>query len=119
MMHVGYSANVMPVSYDAAVDQEIVNNDIASAKEFLSNLAIKRECIILTTVPYVGTKIASASAVANAVGLNLATPAPLVGLQTMDGGHLDKVSAERWSIAFFETAGSQIQRCLHKTQVSR
>ena len=108
--------NTRPVSYDPIVDQKMVNTDVVSAKEFLSNLPVQRECIILTIVPAVETKLAYANAVANAVGLRLITPAPLDGLQTMDGFHLDRASAERWSRAFFQTAGGQIQKCLHESQ---
>lgn len=105
---VGIFNNVKPVSYDPVVDQKMVDTDIASAKEFLTNLPVRRECIILTIVPHVETKVASASAVANAVGLKLVTPDHLDGLQTMDGFHLDKASAKRWSTAFFQLAGGQI-----------
>ena len=105
---VGIFKNIKPVSYDPVVDQKLVNTDAVSAKEFLSNLPIPRECIILTIVPYVETKLAYANAVANAVGLKLITPDLLDGLQTMDGFHLDKASAERWSRAFFQTAGGRI-----------
>ena len=82
--------NIKPVSYDPVVDQKMVNTDILSAKEFLSNLPVQRECIILTIVPYVETKLADAKVVANAVGLQLITPDSLDGLQTMDGFHLDR-----------------------------
>jgi hypothetical protein len=108
-----------PVSYDATIDQNKVDIDILSANEFLSSLSVKRECILLTMVPFVGTNIAAASAVANAVGSKLVIPPALDGLQTMDGYHLDKTSSERWSRAFFQTAGTQIQECLHKSQVPR
>jgi hypothetical protein len=111
--------NIKPVSYDPVIDQRIVNTSIVSAKEFLSGLDIQRECIILTIVPYVGTRLADANAIANAVGLKLISPGPLDGLQTMDGFHLDMASAERWSRAFFQTAGAQIQKCLQKSQESR
>jgi hypothetical protein len=115
---VGNLKKIKPVTYDAIVDDEMVKAYIVSANEFLSSLHIKRECIILTIVPTVDTKIASANAVANAVGLNLVTPGPLVGLQTIDGSHLDKTSAERWSRAFFQTAGGQIQKCLNESEES-
>ena len=107
--------NITPVSYDPIVDQKMVDTDVISAKEFLSNLSVQRECIILTIVPAVETKLAYANAVAKAVGLTLMTPAPLDGLQTMDGFHLDGASAERWSRAFFQKAGGQIQKCLRES----
>ena len=45
----------------------------------------------------------------------LVVPQNLDGLQTFDGTHLDHASAERWSEAFFKTAGPQIQKCLEVT----
>ena len=111
--------NVKPVSYDPVVDQQMVNTDIVSAKEFLLNLPVRRECVILTIVPHVETKLASANALANSVGLKLATPDHLDGLQTMDGFHLDKASAERWSKAFFKDCGRPKFRNVCTTPRSR
>jgi hypothetical protein len=63
------------------------------------------------TVPYVKTKVREVNALANALGRELVMP-EVEGLETFDGSHLDRPSAERWSQAFFRAAGPQILRCL-------
>jgi hypothetical protein len=105
--------NIMPVSYDQIVDQNIVDDNTAAAKDFLLNLP-PRTCVILTTVPTVETKIGNANAIAKGLGVDLVTPGNLEGLRTYDGSHLDRPSAERWSQAFFQAARSRIQSCLEK-----
>jgi hypothetical protein len=57
--------------------------------------------------------MATAKAVADALGVNLIAPT-LRGLMTFDSSHLDEPSRERWSAAFVEAAGPQIQACLEK-----
>ena len=99
------------VSYDHSMDQTAVQNEAAIGREFLSELPVKRECIILTMVPYARTKVTAVSALANALGMNLVWP-DVDHLQTFDGSHLDRPSAERWSKAFLEVAAPQIRKCL-------
>jgi len=110
-----------PVWYDESVDQQMVKTYISSANEFLSNLSVPRDCVILTLVPTVDTRswdhlgatsIGTAKAIAAGLGRNLVAP-ELAGLNTFDGSHLDPESAERWSAAFAEAAGPQIRRCLN------
>jgi hypothetical protein len=105
--------NIVPVSYDQVIDQKAVDDSVAAAKEFLSHLP-PQSCVILTTVPTVGTKIGNANAIARGVDLDLVTPGNLGDLRTYDGSHLDRQSAERWSQAFLQAAGSRIQACLEK-----
>jgi hypothetical protein len=105
--------DISPVSYDQAVSQSVVDADTAAAIDFLKHFA-QGKCVILTMVPYVGTKIGDANAIAKGLGVKLATPGILEGLQTKDGYHLDPASAERWSQAFFEAAGPEIRSCLEK-----
>ena len=99
------------VSYDRSMNETAPGNEVAIGREFLSRLPVKQECIILTTVPSVGTKIGTVSALANAFGKTLVMP-DLDGLQTYDGSHLDRPSAERWSKAFVQAVAPQIRRCL-------
>ena len=106
-----------PVSYDPVVDQETVNKYVASGRDFLSHLPVKRECVVLTQIPTVGTRNKAAVAVATALGINLVAPEP-DGLQTFDGVHLERSSAERWSKAFFEAAGAQIRGCLEASRAA-
>lgn len=101
-----------PVSYDPQIDHLEIDEAIAIGRIFLSELPVKAECVILTAVPSVDTKLNVANAIANGLGKNLVIPRNIEGLRTFDGSHLDQTSAERWSEAFFETAGPQIEKCL-------
>jgi hypothetical protein len=103
------------VSFDQQIDQKEIDDAIAIGRVFLSELPVKAECVILTAIPYVGTKITVANAIASGLGKKLTGP-QLDGLQTFDGFHLDPPSAERWSEAFLRTAGPQIQKCLEQSE---
>jgi len=100
-----------PVSYDDYIDQTKVVAYTTVANQFLPSLAVDRGCTILTIVPAVKTSIGTAKAIADGLGFNLVAPR-LDGLVTFDQVHLDPESAQRWSTAFFEGAGSQIRKCL-------
>lgn len=102
-----------PVSYDNAVDQNRFKAYTARGNEFLPSLSADRACIILTIVPTVKTGIGNARAIADALGLKLVAPMP-PGLITFDRSHLNPESAQRWSAAFFQEAGPQIQKCLNQ-----
>jgi hypothetical protein len=112
-----YMENFTPkfsaVSYDQIVNQKVVDSNIAVAIDFLAHFA-QNKCVILTNVPYVDTKIGNAKAIAMGVGANLVMPEFPEGLQTFDGSHLDRRSAERWSQAFFLAAGPRIRSCLEE-----
>jgi hypothetical protein len=109
---------VAAVSYDESVDQSVVDNNAAVAIDFLSHLPVGRKCVILTLVPYQGTKIGNANAIAKALDMDLIVPQGLAGLETSDGFHLDHPSAERWSQAFFQAASSRINACIEAQRVS-
>jgi hypothetical protein len=103
-----------PVSYDEAISPDVVKNETAAAISFFSHQDVKPECIILTMVPAVETKIGNANAIARALGMDLIVPENIDGLQTFDGSHLDQPSAERWSRAFLQAASSRFQSCLER-----
>ena len=109
----------IPVSYDQAIDQDVVNSYTDAAITFLSQVPVKRSCIILTMVPKPETKIGNAKAVATALGMNFVAPEISEGLGTYDGSHLNQPSAQRWSQAFFEAAGSKIRSCLEEQGAAR
>jgi hypothetical protein len=105
--------NIVPVSYDQTIDQDVVRTDTANAVGFLAQLPVKRDCVILTLTPTAGTKIGDVEAVAKALSMDLVSP-ELPGLKTFDGSHLDGPSAQRWSQAFFQAAGPKILSCLNE-----
>jgi hypothetical protein len=100
------------VSYNLWVDPAAVKDSTALAIDFLKQHA-KGKCVILTNVPYPETRMGDAEAIAAGVGLPLVAP-KLDGLNTSDGYHLDRPSADRWSRAFLEAAGPEIRSCLEK-----
>jgi hypothetical protein len=101
------------VSEEEGRDERAVTDEPVSARGFLSRLSVPPECVILTIVPTVGTRRATANGIADAIGMNLVAP-KLNGLHTFDGSHLDRPSAERWSRAFVEAAGPRIRNCLNR-----
>jgi hypothetical protein len=109
---------VTPVSYDQVISQEVVNRNTAIAIDFLSHFT-QGKCVILTMVPSVRTKIGNSEAIAKGLGMKLVTPGILEGLQTYDGYHLDQPSAQRWSQAFLQAAGSKIRSCLEEQGASQ
>jgi hypothetical protein len=109
----------IPVSYDQAINQDVVNSYTDAATLFLSQVPVKRSCVILTMVPKPETKIGNAKAVATTLGMNFVAPEISEGLGTYDGSHLNQPSAQRWSQAFFEAAGSKIRSCLEEQGAAR
>jgi hypothetical protein len=108
----------LPVSYDQAINQDVVNSYTDAAILFLSQVPVKRSCIILTMVPKVETKIGNGKAIATALRMNFVAP-EISELGTVDGSHLNQESAELWSRAFFEAAGSKIRSCLEEQGAAR
>jgi hypothetical protein len=85
------------------------------AEQFMSRLPVSRSCVILTLVPYSGTKREEARFVAERLDAELIEPRAGI-LRTFDGSHLDPESAERWSEAFLERAGTRIARCMARIE---
>jgi hypothetical protein len=106
-----------PVSYNDNPDWRAATSEASTAKVFLASLPVPRECVILTLIPYVGTNSATAQALGTALGMELVAPR-LTSLRTFDGSHLDRASAERWSQAFLEAAGSRIRKCVAQRTAS-
>ncbi len=103
------------VEYDEAVDTAKVREYVAAGRAFLPTLAVPAGCVLFTILPAQRTEAGTARAVAAALGVPFVAPQP-AGLRTFDGLHLDRPSAERWSVAFFEAAGPELQRCLATPQ---
>jgi hypothetical protein len=83
----------------------------ALGEKFIKQLGVERRCVILMLVPTVETKRAEATALADALGMELLSPR-IENLHTFDGSHLDAASAQRWSAAFLEVAGPRIRQCM-------
>jgi hypothetical protein len=101
------------VSYNEDIDDKMVASYTELGRQFLPGLSADRACTILTIVPTAKTQMATAKATAAALGFDLVAPR-LTGLTTIDQVHLDPISAQRWSSAFLEQAGPQIQECLNE-----
>jgi hypothetical protein len=106
-----------PASYDQAVSQTVVKDYTETGRSFLPHLPVRPECIIFTMVPTVGTRVRTANDIAVDLGINFVAP-ELEGLETFDGSHLGRSSAERWSEAFLAAAGPQILRCVEDRPTS-
>ncbi len=102
-----------PITYDQTIHPEVVDRNVARAIDFMKEFA-QGKCVILTLVPFTGTDIADANAIAAGLGAKLVTPSNIDGLQTHDGAHFDQQSADRWSEAFFQAAGPEIRSCIDK-----
>jgi hypothetical protein len=109
----GAPRETVPVSFDNVVVRDEIDREKTAAIDFLKQFT-QGKCVILTVVPTVGTRIGDANAIAAALDARLVTPDVAEGLQTSDGSHLDRPSAERWSQAFFQAAGAEIQSCIEK-----
>jgi hypothetical protein len=108
----GVTARDGLVSYDeTTVDQNDIDRSVAVAKRFIQEFGQDR-CIIFTTSPTMGTRLANSRAIASALGIPLMVPANIDGLNTSDRVHLDAPSVERWSRAFLDVAGDRIRECL-------
>jgi hypothetical protein len=106
-----WNAAPKAISDGPASEVEHWDHFAALGQEFLSALPVDRRCVLLTLVPYDGTRRAEARAIADVLGLDLVAP-QLADVRTFDGSHLDRSSAERWSAAFFSAAGPRIRQCL-------
>ncbi|MFO1468557.1 MAG: hypothetical protein U1F35_19290 [Steroidobacteraceae bacterium] len=108
----GHAPGNKSLTADAAhEDSGLWPSEGLRARRFIASLPVDPGCVVLTIVPYPGTRHAEARAIAAAAGQELIDP-PLEGLRTFDGSHLDQASAERFSGAFYDLAGARIRRCL-------
>lgn len=97
---------------DLPVDQERVARENDRAKRFIAALPVDRRCVFLTYVPTRQNERATAAALASALDLELISP-EITGLQTFDGSHLDRESAQKFVSAFLETGGPRLLECLN------
>jgi hypothetical protein len=93
-------------------DPKLVADAISIGETFIAELDLDRQCIILTGVP---TPEYDTALFASTLAARLGTRsvnAAAEGLATIDRGHLNAASAERWSTAFLAKAEPVIRDCL-------
>jgi hypothetical protein len=93
------------------VREASVRRQIANAESMLPSLGVARSCVIFTIIPFQGTPLADAEAIASATGVSLIVP-QVDGLRTVDGSHLDAASSRRWSEEFLRLADSAMKSCI-------
>ena len=91
---------------------ELLATVTANARSFVAGLGVDPGCVILTYIPSTENNRSLANAIAAALGMEMLAPQG-EGLQTIDGSHLDRDSAEKFTTAFFEIAGPRLQQCLN------
>jgi hypothetical protein len=95
-------------------DPKLVADAMSIGEAFLAELGVDRQCIILTGVP---TPEYDTASFADTLAARLGTRsvnAVAEGLATIDRGHLNATSAERWSTAFLAKAEPVIRDCLDR-----
>jgi len=93
---------------------EAVAEAAAIGEAFLAEIGIDRRCVLLTGVP-TSTRYVDAPGLARAIADRLGTRSifpPEDGLSTVDKGHLNLVSAERYSGQFVEEMTPILDECL-------
>ena len=94
-----------------AENEDTWPENLELARRFLDRFDMDPQCIVLTVVPSMSTPVDEARWTAEQLGLHLVEPV-VDNLTTYDSSHLDDVSAERWSAAFFEQASHRLEKCL-------
>ena len=92
----------------------LVTDATSIGETFLAELGLDRQCIILTGVP---TPEYDTAFFADTLAARLGTRsvnAAAEGLATIDRGHLNAASADRWSTAFLAKAEPVIRGCLNQ-----
>jgi hypothetical protein len=104
------------IPIDPATQKALPPDQIEASRQwgekFLDEVGLDRRCVVLTGVP---TPVADTGAIAKALAEALQTSSifpPVDGLASVDGGHLNLASAERWSGQFVEALTPILQDCL-------
>ena len=100
----------LPVANHANSHMEELNEYIGIAEEFTQRLGIDKRCLVITATPRSDTPKKYAQSLAEAIGAGFVFP-PIDNLKTIDGFHLDRDSAERWSKALMQELKVYLERC--------
>lgn len=101
----------LPIAKPVSISQREMDKAVDTGRRFLADVRLPKACVILTGVPTRTNAEQSAAILSRALGLPDVQPA-ISGLATLDGEHLNRESATRWSQAFFKVAETAIRRCL-------
>ncbi|WP_426957289.1 hypothetical protein [Muricoccus radiodurans] len=104
----------IPVVRGAPVPDASIAAFAMHARAFLERHGLNPACVIMTVVPSGQDLERLGEGVAATVGSPYVNPA-MEGLMTVDGGHLDDESVERWSAAFWRDAQPVLDRCLWRS----
>jgi hypothetical protein len=86
-------------------------DDFVRAESLAASLKVPPECIIVTETPNADIDLSeNTRLIAEHIHANSLIP-QVEGLVTLDGYHLDKPSAERWSKVFFQGLDLAVSRC--------
>lgn len=99
------------IETEAPLDLAKVERAKKLGPAFIASLNTPRECVFLTYVPHKDSEIATARAIADALGFELIAPT-VDGLRTFDASHLTPNSAGRYAKAFLDVAGDRIASCV-------
>jgi hypothetical protein len=104
------------VPVDHTTQKTITPEELEIARDFgekfLHEIGLDRRCVVLTATPISNVdSVGMAQKLAAALQTNSIFPS-IEGLSTVDGGHLNLESAERWSGEFLEALTPILQTCI-------
>jgi hypothetical protein len=104
------------IPIDRSLQKTIAPEEFETAKalggKFIQEIGLDRRCVVLTGTPNSDLDSTGiAEKLARALGTNSIFPA-MDGLTTLDGGHLNLESAERWSGQFVEALTPILKDCI-------
>jgi len=102
-----------PVAFDQANGRPLdASPFISNARSFLAQLGTPPSCVVLTTVPTPQQSLdpATVQQIAESLGTRWIEP-EVAHLDSFDGSHLSRDSAERWSSALLAEAMPVLRQC--------
>jgi len=106
-----------PTALKSEEQQMEFDKGLILAQDFIRSIDQDGRCIFLTIVPSPFTPMKEVEYLAKKLGIPLHVPTPQ-GYLTRDNSHLDIPSAERWSQAYLQLSGDEIERCLTQPTAS-
>jgi len=104
----------LPVSEDDILHLDTLIDSAKVAESFIQSLGLNKSCVFLTVTPRTSTPTRYVRLLAQELNLPVLIP-NLENLTTIDGSHLDAISAERWSQAFLQLLTPHLQECITNT----